>query len=91
MSEDSLSPTASSSVDTTINNGGKTDYYQWHPCDKDFDDFMIRHSYNYAQGVILKVAVTLTRGRHNGTNYERELNKLKHYVDVELKRLIKGK
>lgn len=79
-------------MDDTKNNGGKTDYYQL-PKDEngnvtidDADDFIEHRKMNFAQGVMTKVVWTFNVGRHSGTDYIRDLNKLKHYADRELNR-----
>jgi len=72
------------------NRGGKTDYYQ---LDKapfpimDFDDFAEWRNLNGFQFNIGKVVWTFNVGRHTGTDYERELNKIIHYAKRELRRL----
>lgn len=75
---------------TSNNNGGSTDYYKLKPEWKDGMDIIEDRGMNYSQGNILKVAMTLNLGRHEGTNYERELNKIKFFADRELNR-IRGK
>ena len=76
------------------NRGGKTDYYQ---LDKapfpimDFDDFAEWRNLNGFQFNIGKVVWTFNVGRHTGTDYERELNKIIHYAKRELKRLEREK
>ena len=61
--------------DSSINNGGNTSYLMEH------------FSMNFAQGNILKAAYCLTSNRHNGTNYERELNKIIWFCKRELSRI----
>lgn len=76
--------------DKTLNNGGKTDYYQIDNAPfkiNDFDDFAEWRGLNGNQFNIGKVVWTFNVGRHNGTDYERDLNKIKHYVDRELLRI----
>lgn len=72
---------------TTHNNGGSTDYYKLKTEWKDVIDIIEGREMNYSQGNILKVAMTFNVGRHGGTSYERELNKVKFFVDRELKRI----
>lgn len=76
--------------DTTKNNGGDTNYYaikrEWIT----LNDVIEEREMNFAQGNILKASFTLNTGRHSGTNYERELNKIKYYCDRELKRIKSG-
>ena len=76
--------------DKSLNNGGKTDYYQLSNAPfliNDFDDFAEWRKLNGNQFNIGKVVWTFNVGRHNGTDYIRDLNKIKHYVDRELLRL----
>ena len=69
------------------NNGGSTDYYKLKPEWKDGMDIIEDRKMNYAQGNILKVAMTFNVGRHDATNYERELNKIIFFAQRELDRL----
>ena len=72
------------------NNGGKTDYYQLSSAPfpiKDFDDFAEWRQLNGNQFNIGKVAWTFNVGRHSGTDYQRDLNKIIHYAQRELERL----
>jgi hypothetical protein len=77
--------------DNSINNGGETDYYQIKNEWKSFQDVIEDRKMNYAQGNILKVACTFNIGRHNGTSYERELNKIVYFANRELERIKKDK
>ena len=79
--------------DSSINNGGKTDYYQLKNAPfliKDFDDFAEWRKMNGNQFNMGKVMWTFNTGRHSGTNYERDLNKIIHYANRELLRLKRG-
>ena len=79
--------------DNSINNGGKTDYYQLKNAPfpiNDFDDFAEWRNMNGNQFNMGKVMWTFNTGRHNGTNYERDLNKIIHYANRELLRLKRG-
>ena len=72
------------------NNGGKTDYYQLESAPfpiNDFDDFAEWRMFNGNQFNIGTVVWTMNVGRHSGTNYIRDLNKMKHYIDRELLRI----
>ena len=63
--------------DNSINNGGKTDYYQLENAPfpiNDFDDFAEWRGLNGNQFNMGKVAWTFNTGRHSGTDYERDLN-----------------
>ena len=76
--------------DNSINNGGKTDYYQLENAPfpiNDFDDFAEWRGLNGNQFNMGKVMWTFNTGRHSGTNYERDLNKMIHYANRELLRL----
>ena len=72
------------------NNGGDTDYYQINSSWTSFQDVIEAREMNYAQGNIFKVACTFNIGRHEGTNYERELNKIIWFANRELKRIKSG-
>lgn len=77
-------------LDSSLNNGGKTDYYQLDSAPfqiKDFDDFAEWRNMNGNQFNMGKVMWTFNVGRHNGTDYERDLNKIIHYAQRELLRL----
>ena len=79
--------------DNSINNGGKTDYYQLENAPfpiNDFDDFAEWRGLNGNQFNMGKVMWTFNTGRHSGTNYERDLNKIIHYANRELLRLKRG-
>lgn len=69
------------------NNGGDTDYYQIKPEWKTFQDVIEDRNMNYSQGNVLKVACTFNVGRHSGTTYERDLNKIIWFANRELKRI----
>lgn len=72
------------------NNGGKTNYYQLASSPfkiNDFDDFAEFRSMNGNQFNIGKVVWTFNTGRHDGTDYERDLNKIIHYAKREKKRI----
>lgn len=72
---------------TSDNNGGSTDYFKIDPSWKGCQDIIEDRKLNYAQGNILKVAFCLNIDRHEGTTYERELNKLIWFTNRELKRI----
>lgn len=79
---------------SSINNGGKTDYYQLNNAPfpiNDFDDFAEWRGLNGNQFNMGKVMWTFNIGRHNGTDYERDLNKIIHYANRELLRLERSK
>lgn len=80
--------------DTSVNNGGSTDYYKLTSAPfsiLDFDDFAEWRGLNGNQFNIGKVMWTFNVGRHEGTDYERDLNKIIHYANRELKRLQRNK
>ena len=80
--------------DNSINNGGKTDYYQLKNAPfpiNDFDDFAEWRGLNGNQFNMGKVMWTFNVGRHKGTDYERDLNKIIHYANRELLRLSRDK
>lgn len=77
-------------LNNSLNNGGKTDYYQLDSAPfqiKDFDDFAEWRGMNGNQFNMGKVMWTFNVGRHNGTDYERDLNKIIHYAQRELLRI----
>lgn len=74
---------------TSINNGGSTDYYQFEPEWKECADIIEARKMNYNQGNIFKSSFCFNIGRHNGTDYERELNKIIYFANRELKRIKK--
>ena len=74
----------------SVNNGGKTDYYQLSSAPfpiNDFDDFAEWRNLNGNQFNIGKVAWTFSVGRHSGTTYIRDLNKIIHYAQREILRV----
>jgi len=80
--------------DDSKNNGGSTDYYKLQSCPfeiKDFDDFAEWREMNGNQFNIGKVVWTFNIGRHDGTNYERDLNKIIHYANREKMRINRNK
>lgn len=82
-----LSSTSEPLNDTSINNGGQTDYYDINPEWTTFQDVIEAREMNYAQGNIFKVACTFNIGRHSATDYERELNKIIFFTQRELQRI----
>lgn len=72
------------------NNGGSTSYYKLDPYWKECGDIIEARNMNYNQGNIFKVAFTFNIGRHSGTDYERELNKIIWFANRELELLKKG-
>lgn len=74
---------------SSINNGGSTDYYKfkenWNECADIIED----REMNYNQGNIFKSAFCFNIGRHNATDYQRELNKIVYFANRELKRIEK--
>lgn len=75
--------------DNSKNNGGSTDYYIFQPEWKECGDIIEAREMNYNQGNIFKSAFCFNIGRHGGTDYERELNKIIYFANRELIR-IKG-
>lgn len=79
-----------SDLKNSLNNGGKTDYYQLEKAPfkiNDFDDFAEWRNMNGNQFNMGKVMWTFNVGRHSGTDYERDLNKIIHYAQRELLRI----
>ena len=88
--EEYLTNAYKESISTTKNNGGRTDYYQLESAPfeiKDFDDFAEWRGLNGNQFNIGKVAWTFNQGRHSGTDYLRDLNKIIHYAEREKLRI----
>lgn len=78
--------------DNSLNNGGKTNYYQleFSPFPiNDFDDFAEWRKMNGNQFNMGKVMWTFNVGRHNGTDYLRDLNKIIHYANREKQRILR--
>jgi len=69
------------------NNGGETDYYKLEAEWTSIQDVIEARHMNYAQGNIYKVACTFNVGRHEATDYERELNKIIWFAQRELTRI----
>lgn len=76
-------------IDSSVNNGGETDYYKIEENWTTFQDVIEAREMSYAQGNIFKVACTFNIGRHEATDYERELNKIVYFAERELKRIKK--
>lgn len=76
--------------DTAKNNGGSTDYYKIDPSWRDLQDIIEDRGMNFAQGNILKSAFCFNSKRHEGTSYERELNKIVWFCNRELARINKN-
>ena len=74
--------------DSSVNNGGSTSYYKLLGM-KDLQDIIENRNMNFAQGNILKAAFCFNVGRHEGTSYERELNKIIYFANRELQRIKK--
>lgn len=62
------------------NNGGSTDYYKFKPEWKECGDVIEAREMNYNQGNIFKASFCFNIGRHTGTDYERELNKIVYFA-----------
>jgi hypothetical protein len=73
--------------DQSINNGGSTDYYKLNPEWKDCADIIEARNMNFNQGNAFKVVFTFNVGRHSGTDYVRDLNKLIYFANRELQRV----
>ena len=69
------------------NNGGSTDYYKFKPYWKECQDIIEDRELNFAQGNIFKSAFCFNVGRHDATNYVRELNKIIYFANRELERV----
>ena len=92
--DEAIEEVAKVECNNSINNGGKTDYYQLENAPfpiNDFDDFAEWRGLNGNQFNMGKVMWTFNTGRHSGTDYERDLNKIIHYANRELLRLKRSK
>lgn len=69
------------------NNGGDTDYYRILENWKFAQDVIEARNMNFSQGNIFKAAFTFNVGRHDASNYERELNKIIWFAQRELERI----
>lgn len=77
----------SSTKETSHNNGGSTDYYKFNSSWKECGDIIEARNMNYNQGNIFKASFCFNIGRHGGTDYERELNKIIYFTNRELNKL----
>lgn len=71
----------------SLNNGGSTDYYKFKENWKECADIIEDREMNYNQGNIFKSAFCFNIGRHNATDYTRELNKIIYFANRELERI----
>ncbi len=74
---------------SSINNGGSTSYYKFNEDWKECQDIIEHRDMNFSQGNIFKSAFCFNIGRHNATDYTRELNKIVYFANRELKRIKK--
>lgn len=80
--------------DESVNNGGKTDYYQLSSAPfpiNDFDDFAEWRKMDGFQFNIGKVAWTFNIGRHDATDEIRDLYKVIHYAKRRITKLKREK
>ena len=75
------------SLDNSFNNGGSTSYYKFEEDWKECQDIIEHRDMNFSQGNIFKSAFCFNFGRHNATDYQRELNKIVYFANRELKRI----
>lgn len=73
------------SKDSSVNNGGSTDYYKLPDSAIDLQDLIEFKSMNFAQGNIFKAVYRCNNENHS--SYERDLNKIIWFVQRELKRI----
>ena len=73
--------------DNSINNGGSTSYYKFNEDWKECQDIIEYRDMNFSQGNIFKSAFCFNIGRHNATDYTRELNKIIYFANRELERI----
>ena len=74
-------------ANSEVNNGGSTDYYKFKENWRECADIIEDRKMNYNQGNIFKASFCFNIGRHDGTSYERELNKVVYFANRELERL----
>ena len=74
-------------MSSATNNGGATDYYRIDKSWEMIQDIIEDRNMNYAQANIFKAAFCFNQGRHSGTDYERELNKIIYFANRELKQI----
>lgn len=67
--------------------GSDTPYYDIPQNAKNVQDIIEHFEMNFAQGNILKSIWCCNIGRHSGTDYERDLNKIIWFANRELKRI----
>ena len=79
-----LSKLQEAKKDSSENNGGATDYYRIDKSWEMIQDIIEDRNMNYAQANIFKAAFCFNQGRHSGTDYERELNKIIYFAQREL-------
>ena len=72
---------------TSYNNGGSTNYYKLDKDWRDCQDIIEDRKMNFAQGNIMKASFCFGTSRHEGSTYERELNKIIWFANRELKRI----
>ena len=75
----------------SLNNGGSTDYYKFKENWKECQDIIEDRELNFSQGNIFKSAFCFNIGRHNATDYQRELNKIVYFANRELERIKNAK
>lgn len=75
-------------IDTALNNGGNTDYYNLPFWAKNIQDLIEFKEMNFAQGNIIKAIYRCNDDTHS--EYERELNKIIWFANRELERLKRG-
>ena len=89
MSEEDFEPVCNTETksNNSNNNGGSTDYYKFKAKWEECADVIEDREMNYNQGNIFKSAFCFNVGRHDGTDYERDLNKIIYFAQRELNRL----
>ena len=73
--------------DKSLNNGGSTDYYKLPSNAKDLQDLIEDKEMHWNIANIFKSAFCFNIGRHNATDYTRELNKIIYFANRELERI----
>jgi hypothetical protein len=84
-----MADTKTTETNSSKNNGGRTDYYQFKKEWEQIQDVIEERDMNYAQGNILKAAFTFNLGRHNGTDELREINKIIFFAERQKELILK--
>lgn len=73
--------------DTSLNNGGSTNYYQLPPNAKEMQDLIEYRQMNFSQGNMFKAMYRANAPDNTHSSYERDLHKIIWYAERELNRI----